>query len=133
MSAFYVGNKQISAVANALHEIAHELDRQVSEKMPRDPEVWARTLAEMNVEALKQRYPESWEQMVETYEYSADKLSTKQNEEAQLYKSVSCFLYQCSEGIVPASAVYGWVEKLHAGLAHRIATRWSDAMGARWE
>jgi hypothetical protein len=133
MSAYYVGNKQISAIANAMHEIAPQLDKEVAEKIPKDPEVFARALAEMNVEALKERYPEMWNEMVEEFEYSTDKLSTKTNEEAQLYKSISCFLYQCSEGKVPSSDLYCLVERLHNRLAQRIASRWADAMGARWE
>ena len=135
MSSFYVGHKQVSAIANALQEIAPELDSKTWGAMPRDSKTLARSLYELNRFALKERYPQSYEQMIpEPFEYSSDSpLSTAHNEEAQLYKSIECFLYQCSEGYAPEQELYKQIETLNDALAHRIAMRWADAMGARWE
>ena len=136
MSSWYVGDKQISAIANSLHEIAEDLDRETWDKMPRSAETFARSLSDLNRFALKERYPESWEQLTsnEPFSYSVDeKLLNVEGEEAQLYKSIACFLYQCSEGYAPEHETYKQMKALHSELAHRIAMRWADAMGARWE
>ena len=131
MSAFFVGNLQISRLANDLHRMAADLDRSLAERMPEKPEALAKAMHGLNVEALVSRYPENVSEMVEPYRYEA--AATFGTNTIQLYQSIRCYLYQCSEGDIPESKLFKLLSNLGKALAVEIADRAASASGARWE
>lgn len=51
---------------------------------------------------------------------------------AQFYKSLACFIYQCSEGEVPETELYKMLEEAQDKLAYKIAMDWANEQGAEW-
>ena len=122
MSAFFVGNNSISKLANEI--IKYRKD------MGSDAKGLALKLYDMNFEALEARYSEQSLGMMEKFEYDDGAFF---DGEAQFYKSLQCYLYQCNEGDVDESKLYKEIEKVCNALAHIIAGRWADKQGAKWE
>jgi hypothetical protein len=46
--------------------------------------------------------------------------------------AVSCLLYQCSEGNVPETELFRYLDALHDKLAHRIAHDLASARKVPW-
>ena len=123
MSAFFVGNTSISKIAN---EIAREENRR-GKKL--EAEEFARTLYDMNVEALVQRYDEKiMKEQVFAYEPNV-RFESKE----QFYQSLQRYLYRCSEGTVPESELFKVVKEKSNELAHEFARKAADEAGAEWE
>ncbi len=129
MSAWFVGNKAISKLANAVDRDVRNLNRQVSEKLPTDIKQLAQDLYNMNVYSLRERYG-SADDMIEPFEYMG--AVTYENEH-QFYQSLNCYLYQCAEGVVVKTPLYKMMEEIHNALAHKIASDVGRAHGVRWE
>src|SRR4051812_1158656 len=73
-----------------------------------------RDLYALNREAVRQRYGTA--DPVPEYRFRPPGDVPK----VQLYKSLRCLLYQCSEGDVPETALYRRVEERANGLAREI-------------
>ena len=121
MSAFYVGNVQVSKIANAI-----ALKKELNDK---DRKELAKNLHFLNVKALIARYPKSYKPMIEKWQYSGEIFVSKY----QLYKSLRCFLYQCSEGEVPKMNLFKEVVAFCDDLAHEITMDLANKKGALWE
>lgn len=141
MSSFFVGNQQISKLANTLHRVSPRLNGDVASRLPPSAEELAFDLYKMNIDALAHRY-QDWSEMVEPFEYnetlgfnvwSDSDAKTEERELAQMYQSMMCYLYQCSEGEVGESKLFKDVQHLHSSLAHNIARRFAKENGAKWE
>lgn len=135
MSAFFVGNTQVSRLANFIYEEGWKLDNKLVESLQivvgkEFPMRLARALYGMNVDALRQRYPEMWEEMVKPFEYLP---SERYPDDFQAYKSMQCYEYQCFEGNVPKTKLFIIMKQFGNALAHRLAMNIADAKGARWE
>ena len=50
----------------------------------------------------------------------------------QAYKSLTCWLYQCSEGDVPETELYKSMERVSDALAHHIVSESSAYEAAKW-
>ena len=111
MSAFFIGNEQIAKLAYA-------------SGLP------AKKLYDLNVEALRQRYPGDYNEMIQPF-IEIPNLVYESDE--QKYQSISCFLYQCSEGKVPSKKIYKDVEKFQNIVARAIADRRVSSVNPRWE
>lgn len=85
-------------------------------------------LYRLNTDAVNQRYTEKQESPGTRYTY---KPVGKQSD-IQAYKSMGCFLYQCSEGDVPSLPLFQELSKIHDELAHRIVGNSAPYDRAEW-
>ena len=138
MSAFIVQDKTINRVVNLLvQEIrknpeSSNLKENLS-KLGYDlsDNTFAEKLAEdmfaLNVSAVRQRYSEKEEAPEFTYVegHSASPIQT--------FKSLSCWLYQCTEGDVPASGLYKFFTDVFQNyLLKRIVYKLPEFDKAEW-
>ena len=108
MSAFFVTKKTIDHCVMASIPSAMTGDEVAT--------LQGKTLIAMNIRALVARYPsiadskelEDYMAAVEAYEF----VEHKDAPEAQLLKSLNCWLYQCAEGKVPEEPKYQRLNKL---------------------
>ena len=118
MSAWLVSNETISKIANT------RMDTEEGAKK------FAEDLHRMNVSSLMQRYADDYTEMLTPFKY-IPRIIFDNN--YQYHKSLSCFLYQCSEGNVPDTALFHTVEKIETELADTIVTKSSEWEEAKWE
>lgn len=120
MSAFLIENDTLSKIAYAIE--------------PQNAENLAQDLYNLNIIALKERYGDNAEAEFEgKFEYLPVMFQPDKESQAQLLKSLSCFLYQCSEGKVPNEDLFKRVEKFERSMESHIASKYVDALGAEWK
>ena len=139
MSAFVVEDETINRVITFL-SIDRELDylrRQIKDETGcdlRTPEGCAElgtAMFDLNCNAVNQRYePDAAAQFRELdYEYRLVPFSRAM----QVYKSLGCWLYQCSEGDVPeTSLLYSAMQRVKADLADHIISRLPEYDSCNW-
>ena len=71
----------------------------------RQASTYGRRLINLNKQALRSRYGEK----VSRTDYA---YRTPRHDSVQTYKSIQCFLYQCTEGDVPSSDLFKEIEAL---------------------
>jgi len=118
MSAWLVSNETISKIANT------------TMKDVKNAELFAKDLHKMNVNALMDRYHDDYTEMLSAFKYIPTVIFA---DKYQYHKSLSCFLYQCSEGNVPEMALFKKVEEVQRKLAYDIVTKTSEWDEAKWE
>jgi len=94
-----------------------------------DPDLVGMTLLEMNRRALVARYGDNAVEAVEPYRY-VEPVGVNPLLLVQVYKSLRCYLYQCSEGDIPDQPLYLQVAGVrdHMGLAlGHDGERWQRA------
>jgi len=87
---------------------------------------FARELHRMNVSAVNQRYDETNEDATFWYRFELPPSLV------QVYKSLTCFMYQCSEGDVPERELFKKMEEVQRDLAHRIVSELPEYDRAAW-
>ena len=95
-------------------------------------------LADMNKEALKARYPQSYSEMIgETiFNSKADIYRTRYaglTYHWQFLKSLQCYLYQCCEGNVPDCDLYKELTNLKHTLQSYIISQMPEYDKAEWK
>ena len=125
MSAFMVCQQTINEITYAIKNDADE--NQGFFATMNAPQL-ARKLAAMNAEALEQRYHGDYPVDIDAYTYKPE----RQDDMIQLYKSISCFQYQCYEGNVPECELYKHVEYYQAKLANSIIYGLPEFEKAEW-
>ena len=83
-------------------------------------------LWDMNRRAVAQRYAEDPTPAWYNWENRA-------SDQEQLFMSVCCLLYQCSEGNVPEEPLFEALDQYKVVLALKIAHQVCECQGARWE
>ena len=125
MSSFYVGDKQISKLANTIS---------VFEINGKDRRELAIQLFKMNQKALKIRYG-TVSVNLGKFVYSPDEkfeiIDSKGK--AQFFKSLGCYLYQCSEGKVQNTKLFHHIKKVTSEIAYEIAEKTAEYLNAEWE
>ena len=118
MSAFLVSH-------DCIHRVVLGLRAFKGAYAHKDRDLLGMMLLELNRRAIKARYGELPD--VEPYRY------VERNEKPspmQVYKSLRCFLYQCSEGDVPSQPLYTHtsdaMENLAEALGHIDGRRWES-------
>lgn len=125
---------------------AHIANRDLSS--PEARRRFARALFDMNVEAFCDRYPPLEEHLkknskartrypedIPRFRYTDVGSNCEYESLKELvvaYKSVSCFIYQCSEGDVPKQYLYSGVSELQDMLAHEIVGMLPEYKEALW-
>jgi len=127
MSAFLVNNSSISRLADAIRRKSEKFSKKYTNNLE-----LAHALYSLNVEALRQRY-EDYKEMISPFVFTSEIWFDDKKGNAQFYKSLCCFTYQCLEGNVPETELYKELEKLENDLAHEIAMKWAGEQGAVWD
>lgn len=147
MSAFYVGTESLSMITDIIsrylvggfNSFGFEFPREIVTLFEgeSDKRIF-NALAGTNLDALEQRYNK---------EIAAEMFDGKDYEEGhdvwqprngvqpwhyQLLKSLNCYVYQCSEGIVPDTPIYKAIDKLAVKVAEYIATHQPEYEQAEW-
>lgn len=85
-------------------------------------------LYRLNTDAVNYRYSEREESPGPRYKFKPVAALA----DVQAYKSIGCFLYQCSEGEFPEHPVFKQLAEVQNELAHRIVSNLSAYDKADW-
>jgi hypothetical protein len=140
MSAFMVSDLTYDSVALTLGQMATQpaemyavLEMFIADDK-RNPinvvDAFVNKLKEMNIEALKQRYPDHAD-MHNTFE-PIQPTKGRRLTKVELFKQLTCISYQLSEGDVPLTHVYKQLDKLSELLAYHIVCSSDEYDRADW-
>ena len=146
MSAFYVGHESLSMLTDIISRylvvgfngFGFEFPGSVVDYFngKTEEEIFAE-LRQMNIDALHERYDDA-EDMYDDqgYEDGHDIWKPRemkvQNWHYQLLKSLHCYIYQCSEGVVTDRELYKSIDELSTRVAIFIATHQPEYEKADW-
>jgi hypothetical protein len=125
MSAFIVSEK-------TMHRVVHAM-------MPQDAPCEAcdemgRQLYRLNAEAVKHRYSHrSPEEVGAAGDFSGYKYAVIFPPLIQQFTSLSCLIYQCSEGKVPETPLYQTLKRRQISLAIEIVCNLAEYRQAEWD
>ncbi len=126
MSAFQVSSQSINEMVTAIKEDASENKGFFACYISSD--CLAEALVEMNGAALESRYEGR---------YKVDYGHTYERAEAsslmQLYKTFTCFLYQCFEGETNETPLFKAMDAFAVKLARSIIYLLSEFQAAKWQ
>lgn len=131
MSAFQVSQKTINQVVSYLQNCDSEkvYDRWMKEacgiSTANEVEL-SKRMAVLNAVAVEQRYGKEPAFVDHTFRYE---LAT----EIQVFKSLRCWLYQCTEGTVPNSPLYKVMSKIADSIAYHIISKLPAYDKAEWD
>jgi hypothetical protein len=123
MSSFIVSLKSIDAITTWLMPKT-ELELQPFKTV--DPTAIGQQLLDLNFLAYNHRY--SQKGPTPTYSWNIKGLTR-----VQLYKTLQCYLYQCTEGDIPDTRIYKYLERELRTLADYIITEIPDYQSHPWE
>lgn len=89
------------------------------------PDILGKKMLEMNHEAVEQRYNQQKREVSYTYQHVVVR-------KIQVFKSLQCFTYQCSEGNVPEQEFFKLLEELEHNLASEIVSEIKEYQDAEW-
>jgi len=116
MSAFLTEDKSISKIANKVYSSKSDLEyyqRKLKEIGINNAEELGKAMYKLNCEALVQRYNDKEFRDFEfTFQVNHRTIS--------IFKSLECFMYQCSEGDVPEKKLFKILTDLELTLAKNI-------------
>ncbi len=141
MSSFIVSNECMSNVINGLywnHGFKEMYRHQIHKKMNLDNydkdsdlayQDFGNKLFELNQKAVMARYPEDKTNYAQIHKFEWKDRSVS---DLQFLKSVQCLMYQCSEGDVPNTELYKWLEVLERCLMAHIINKMPEYNQAAW-
>lgn len=103
-----------------------------------------RQLFELNISAVQQRYPDTIENpqnmpgpiptpVPEAFRWDGPRFLDTLAKKCQALKAMRCLRYQCSEGDVPETALYGDLEKYIDLLCLEIVDSLPEYKAATWD
>jgi hypothetical protein len=132
MSAYVVEDSTINAIvsylcnhdpnSNWLKQLGYNLFNQDDQKR------LARDMFNMNVEAVCQRYPDDNR---DSYQFAGFEFELSRGAVA-IYKTIHCYLYQCSEGSVPTFELYQALDKIAGTIGYQIIAEMPEYESAPW-
>lgn len=140
MSAFIVEHDCINRIVSFMLERLGDTDCQYLgledsnpleggfERPPKKAEDLGKKMHALNVEAVNCRYGEDADKLPEPYKIFRNLPAT----DGQVFKSLSCFLYQCSGGDVDKKPLFKKLNKFRDSLAYCIATNTKEYDEATW-
>ncbi len=150
MSSFVVHPTVINQIVTYIDSQAHKgnyihllskYNIKLDEKdRPAFREGLASSLWSLNIEAVNQRYPDTVENLNgapgsyqdgKLIHHVAFKLTSASK--IQVYKSLQCLIYQCSEGNVPESLEYKFLMDLENAMAREIVSELPEYVKAEWD
>lgn len=139
MSAFIVEDKTINTIITMLKNSEACLNstwyiRQLKESgyylEDGGEEKLGREMFELNCRAVDERYGEGQAKEFCNLNYSFNRQSFYTVISA--YKSLQCWLYQCSEGTVPEAPLFKLMQDISNNIAHHIVSRTPEYEKAPW-
>ncbi len=152
MSAFVCDDKTINRIANALFYAVNnggygkslpQPSKELQSIMGESPSEFGKTLYLMNLNAVEQRYPDCINNRSNIpgqcdkdgnhlpYAYKTVSISMMPGA-IVLYKSIGCYLYQCSEGDVDELPLYKALSDYVSAIACHIVERSPEYEKAPW-
>lgn len=150
MSAFVVDPKTINAIVSSMVIALNQegkyphnypdlryLESDLRDSVTNGPEELGESMYQMNINAVMQRYPgddinslpgsyDGGRLVDYTYKF------TPSTNPVRVYKSLQCYLYQCSEGYVPELPLFKALTEYKAALAEAIVTSSPVYEAAEW-
>ena len=143
MSAYIVDNKTINRIVSAL---LYSLElRSLNGPLPPMYNAWLKEFSQdepeeiglalygMNYNAVMQRYPDLKSDELPGpvdagYKYSDEPIPSA----VQIFKSLQCYMYQCSEGNVPQLPLYKALEDYRISIMEHMITNTPEYDQASW-
>lgn len=129
MSAYIVDSVTIDRIVTYVEQVANEYRSLHTDiyhtAQATTPDELGQALYRMNVTAVDDRYRDH--NPLPPYRHTNRFVSG-----VQVYKSMQCFLYQCSEGDVPDQPLFKALERLHNHCANSIIRHLPDYSKAVW-
>jgi hypothetical protein len=91
-----------------------------------------RKLIKLNIQAVNSRYPKHQITQEEEKSIKAFSVNAQHVPRIQRFKSLQCFLYQCSEGNIPSRKLFKQLAELKHSLADIIVSRTPEYEKAEW-
>ena len=134
MSAYVVEDKVINQIVDAL-ACARLRENVLTETgcnlaVTEDRAKLGQSMFELNCTAVEQRYGKGEAASFRTLDYTYQRSMPPTL--IQAYKSLGCWMYQCSEGDVPETPLFKTMEKLHGEMAHEIVRQLPAYDRAAW-
>jgi len=127
MSAFIVSHETMSKVVASILPLRSS---QLAKVFPgTDWKDIAGCLYAMNNDAIEARYGKRELSPMHDYTFSLNKSWNSYD----LLKACQCLRYQCSEGKVPETELYKWLERHIVDLMQRIIEKQPEYVAASWD
>lgn len=105
-----------------------------------DTQKLVNTLFDLNIKAVQERYGDSNPSKMPCHNTTNKQLSIgkvhyiyTESSIIQVFKSVQCLIYQCSEGNVPNDPLYKFLEDLENTIAKHIVYELAEYEKANWD
>jgi hypothetical protein len=109
-------------------------------EMSIDKQKLVNALFDLNIQAVKERYGDESPATMPGHVQTNKQLAIGQIPYAytdaniiQVYKSLKCLIYQCSEGNVPNTPLYKFLEELENTIARHIVSELPEYEKAEWD
>ena len=130
MSAYIVEQQTINRAITFLSamEFSHIKEKLAEIGLDDSQQALGRAMMDINVDAVNQRYGDNTNPLVIPYRFYPQLVGL-----VQAYKSLSCWLYQCSEGDVPEKKLYQTMQEYKSALAEQIIFTFPEYDDAEWD
>ena len=130
MSAYIVEQQTINRAITALdsQDFAYIREELAGVGLGDTLQKLGRAMIAMNVDAVNQRYGDNTNPLVVPYRFYPQSVTL-----VQAYKSLSCWLYQCSEGNVPEQKLYQIMCQYQATLSSNLIYTLQEWEDAEWD
>ena len=122
----YINSKDKEAIIKVCHK--WNAKQEVPNINPVNNKTLYHVMENMNALALNARYNDEISECLSPYPANANKPANM----AALYKSLKCYLYQCTEGDVPESDLYKAIENISTTIAEYIISDLPEYELAAW-
>lgn len=122
----YLSTSQRSWIKNQFEEIGYKFDRND------DLDKLASDLFHMNCDAVDCRYGKGTSAN-DTAEYPAFRFRYVLSNLMQVYKSLECLIYQCSEGDIDEKPLYKVIVKMKHSLSSEIISNLPQYQSSQWD
>lgn len=114
MSAWVVEDDTVNLIVAWMRANDSCWVRELGYDVKDNPGELAKDMFTMNVDAVKDRYPD------DRYTYTFKYRDVPLLSDVAVYKAIRCYLYQCNEGNISSRNLYLAIERCASSLAHRI-------------
>lgn len=137
MSAYIVNKETIDRIVTRIHgaQRIYSVERNyptMYQAYKGDCSELGQNLWKLNVEAVNQRYGGNYPIKLYQYAPARNCAGGTRKQQVRVYKSLQCFLYQCSEGDVPETPLFQELERYCSALAAEIITELPEYEDAAW-
>jgi len=133
MSAFIVEDKTINHVVNYLINNKNDNISRIGYSLDKEggAEILASDMFRLNCEAVNIRYGEDESSKFRKLDF---KFNSKEiADDYQVFKSLNCWSYQCSEGHIPdTSELFKVMEEIKRDISYKIVVRLEKYKNSNW-